>query len=669
MTSLRGRTARLVLETLEDRAVPALIAVNTFADEDDGFLGGSSGTSLREAIRYSAAGDTIQLQAGTYRLTRLGPIEDIGSTGDLDVSRSLTITGAGAQQTIVDGNSSDRAFDIQPGVPGVTISDLTVRNGVAFASSSTSPVEGGGIRNNGHLTLLRTTVTNNRTAVILGRASGGGLWNGPGATLELRYSTVSNNTVEGGTAMTDFAVAVGSMGAGGGIYTLGRLDVRDSTIADNQARGGQATTQYGTAVGGEAYGAGIASGGTGAEIEVVNSTISGNVATGGEARVVITNFGQGFGGVAKGGGLFDEAGGDLNVVNSTISGNRAVAGPGFSGGGDSSGGGLYVSVSPDDQQAIDHATITLNEAVRGGGLLATRDAGVSNVALLRNSIVAGNLAGTGVDVLAVGITPPPAGVPAFVSRGRNLIGSRGALGELFLDPTDLGFATPSVLLDARLGPLGDNGGPTRTHALLSDSPAIDAGSNPLGLLTDQRGLARQIGSAVDIGAFEAPARPAVESVRINDGTAQRSRVTSITITFNAVVTLDPGAITLARDGGSLVGLSLSPAVSDGRSVVTVTFTGGDVVAGSLADGRYRLTIDASRVRAGSEALSAGRVVDLHRLFGDGDGDADVDALDALRFRAALLGGAYAGHFDYDGDGDVDGLDLAQFNLRRGTRLP
>ena len=58
--------------------------------------------------------------------------------------------------------------------------------------------------------------------------------------------------------------------------------------------------------------------------------------------------------------------------------------------------------------------------------------------------------------------------------------------------------------DPRLGPLADNGGPTATHALLADSPAIDAGDNPSSLATDQRGgtYVRVAGAAPDIGAFE-----------------------------------------------------------------------------------------------------------------------------------------------------------------------
>ena len=79
--------------------VLATINVTTIADEDNGILGGGSGISLREAIRYSGTGDTINLPAGTYTLTITGANENLGATGDLDITKNLTITGAGAAAT------------------------------------------------------------------------------------------------------------------------------------------------------------------------------------------------------------------------------------------------------------------------------------------------------------------------------------------------------------------------------------------------------------------------------------------------------------------------------------------------------------------------------------------------------------------------------------------
>jgi hypothetical protein len=59
-------------------------------------------------------------------------------------------------------------------------------------------------------------------------------------------------------------------------------------------------------------------------------------------------------------------------------------------------------------------------------------------------------------------------------------------------------------VDPLLGLLTGNGGPSRTHAPLPGSPVINAGSNPFGLTTDQRGdgFPRTVGAGTDMGAFE-----------------------------------------------------------------------------------------------------------------------------------------------------------------------
>jgi hypothetical protein len=82
-----------------------------------------------------------------------------------------------------------------------------------------------------------------------------------------------------------------------------------------------------------------------------------------------------------------------------------------------------------------------------------------------------------------------------------------------------GSANNLAGVDPLLGPLANNGGPTKTHALLPGSPAINHGANPAGLTFDQRGspFLRAFGGGVDIGAFElildAPVSPTAQSVR------------------------------------------------------------------------------------------------------------------------------------------------------------
>jgi hypothetical protein len=174
----------------------------------------------------------------------------------------------------------------------------------------------------------------------------------------------------------------------------------------------------------------------------------------------------------------------------------------------------------------------------------------------------------------------------------------------------------------------------------------------------------------------APAR--VAGVAVNDGSAQRSMVNSLTVTFDGRLTVDAGAFELSRPDGSLVELAAATSVVDGRTVAVLTFTGPDVVGGSLADGSYTLTVRADRVHDrwgreldgdGDGSAGGDRTDGLFRLFGDSDGDGDVGRADRDRFRSAFKtsagDAAYLWYFDFAGDGDVDGRDNGQFNRRFG----
>jgi hypothetical protein len=170
----------------------------------------------------------------------------------------------------------------------------------------------------------------------------------------------------------------------------------------------------------------------------------------------------------------------------------------------------------------------------------------------------------------------------------------------------------------------------------------------------------------------------VASVVLNDGSAQRSMVNRITVTFGGAAILDPGAIELRRQDGTLVDAQVSIALVGGQTVAVLTFAGTEFVGGSLADGSYSLTVRADRVhdrwgRAldgdGNGSAGGDRVDSFFRMFGDGDGDHAVDGLDRDLFRSAFKKSAgepgYLWYFDFDGDGDVDGRDNGQFNRRFG----
>jgi hypothetical protein len=170
----------------------------------------------------------------------------------------------------------------------------------------------------------------------------------------------------------------------------------------------------------------------------------------------------------------------------------------------------------------------------------------------------------------------------------------------------------------------------------------------------------------------------VESVVINDGSAQRSMVNSITVTFGGAAVLDPGAIELRRQDGTLVNFQLAISAAGGKTVAVLTFAGSEFVGGSLADGRYTLSVRADRVHDrwgreldgdGDGSAGGDRVDSFFRLFGDADGDGVVDERDRALFRSAFktrVGGAgYLWYFDYDGDGGIDGQDNGQFNRSFG----
>ncbi|MFY9820782.1 MAG: CSLREA domain-containing protein [Thermoanaerobaculia bacterium] len=182
----------------------ATIIVNTTTDQSLGDC--SSSCSLRDAVATAADFDTVSIPAGTYVLT-LGAIAVDG--------KNVTLAGAGARSTLLDGNAASRVLEVgvnNPNNSGVTISDLTVRNG------QTNSIGGGGIRNEAGLTVLRCLITANLTQQV-----GGGIYNGPAAALLVLESLVAGNQSQ----------LPG--GQGGGIFSSGALLVLNSTVSGNTA--------------------------------------------------------------------------------------------------------------------------------------------------------------------------------------------------------------------------------------------------------------------------------------------------------------------------------------------------------------------------------------------------------------------------------------------------
>jgi len=295
---------------------------------------------------------------------------------------------------------------------------------------------------------------------------------------------------------------------GGGIYVYDTLTLRDSIVADNQAAydgGGifiadvsSATILRSTIDGNEAlFGAGIAGFlHSGQRLVIEASTISRN----------------GLDDAIIGGGLLLQSASStdpsvVTITNSTISGNAAT----YSAGIRADGAKVQLNMV--------NSTLAYNEcsSSEGGGVQAS-----GATVLLHNTIIAENEnSGGKSDLLNWGGTIDSA-------SSHNLFGSGGSGGLTHGTNHNIVLAS---LQSAGLLPLGDYGGPTRTHALMVGSPALDAGNDDLALgfddeplQFDQRGHRRPFdlpdvanfdGNIVDIGAYEA-GNPADLYVRVPD---------------------------------------------------------------------------------------------------------------------------------------------------------
>lgn len=552
------RAATLTVDTTVDD--PAATACTDATPND---------CSLRGAIikvNGLSEASTIVVPAGTYLLSQptacLYRSHQFGNfslnSTPLCIDADLTLVGAGAGSTIIDGSGIDHVIMVSDRT--VELRGVTVTNGLAPLVSSYlgNLAGGGGIVNGGTLTLVDSVVSNNSAP-----RDGGGIYNGH--VLTLLRSRVTQN-ISGG-------------GAGGGIanmsfFEITPLAILDSSIDTNRAMdgGGGGIFNFGGAV--------IVSG----------STISGNQTP------------------QVGGGVFNlNNSGVLTVTNSTISGNSS----------DSAGAGIYTSGLVVD---LNNVTITANSSkLNATGGIYNQGSTVT----LSNTLIAGNHEGVNFG--------PDCGGSSFTSKGHNLIQSLTATCQLTGDTT--GNITGQ---DPRLGVLADNGGATKTHALIAGSPAIDAG-NPAApggggaacTLSDQRGLLRPRGSACDIGAFERVTELSISSI-LPDGDANVAPAIAH-ISGNGFA---PGATVALRRQGQQDIVGSPAAVEGGSSEIATVFdltgkvTGVWDVVVTNPDGRSAtlpggFVIDQEPVPAalwvsfsGRQAIRGGSVSELTIFFGN-----------------------------------------------------
>jgi hypothetical protein len=474
-----------------------------------------SGALVGECVAGEAAPtvDVINIPTGTYTLTiapinnTLGgadPVYTFGeytltwnagqgafvatvtpdaTNGDLDIMESVSLVGVDKATTIIDAGwipdaavndpavdpdlgptlgLSDRVFHIVNNAVvtvAVQMSGLTVKGGRSpqvTGLNNSVPVEFYLRFNGGGLAVGIAAGTYNPLTAGEGGAKpvivpGGGV---PGPTYTLSLSNVvitQNYSGDGGglySAATTTANLVSISGNrayanGGGIYNDAGLTLTNSTVSGNGAEGG----------------GGMFDTGTGSRI-VTASTFSNNGSVGG-------------------GAYSGRSGITMTMTNSTVSGNFAR----------DMGAGLLTNGALN----LTHVTVanntTTTDAPNAGSGVMTFPSGGLSVAM-RGVLLNNNLKGL-VAALSSADCGATGGGIAITSSGYNLSQDTSC---------GLGDTTDLESVNAQLVALADNGGPTFTHALPANSPAVNSGG-PLGSVTvDQRGVARD--STPDIGAYE-----------------------------------------------------------------------------------------------------------------------------------------------------------------------
>jgi predicted outer membrane repeat protein len=326
------------LEALEERWQPSTLTVTNNHDSGTG--------SLRATISAAHSGDTIDFAPGLFA----GGPETISLTsGELLLGKNLVITGPSQSSLTLSGNKTSRVFEVAAGKQ-VAVSGMTISNGFDVA--------GGGILNNGTLTLSNSTLSNDSANMYGKRASnaGGAIENN--SILTLNGCTFSGNTSSTGGAIDSNAAGTVTLSncvlsgnsaaaSGGGISSRGTLTISNSNLNDNTAlSNGGGIDSYGTA-------------------RISSSTFTGNSVTG---------IG---GAIANHGSL-------LVVTACTLTGNRA----------NNDGGGISSTNNPYATLTISDSTLSGNTAWAGAGIYAWNGWGqttISNCQLDGNS--ASNWAG------------------------------------------------------------------------------------------------------------------------------------------------------------------------------------------------------------------------------------------------------------------------------------
>ncbi len=377
----------------------------------------------------------------------------------------------------------------------ITASELLTINGNGSTIAGNSIDRVLHVLGTGNLTLNNVRIIGG--SVVDG--DGGGIQVESGGQLTLDNSTIQNNDAQG------------TSGTGGGLNNEGTATITGSTISSNIGElggglitGANSTTtiQSSTIFGNTAsrFGGGVYLRGA---VTISDSVVSGNSA------------------LNDGGGLYIFSNSDVALINSTVSGNSARR----DAGGISNSGRLTMTNSTVTGNTAD--TNISGDLNPGGGIHSL------GTETLINSIVAGNFRSTNAFADDISGTINAAFntlIGASDSAGGIMDGQNGNIvGNSGTGTIDINTVLDTMLLN--------NGGPTETHALVANSPAINAGDDPLAvdgmgnpLANDQRGTGfrRVSGTSVDMGAFEVAGMP---SAVINSPTGT-TESGDITINFD-----------------------------------------------------------------------------------------------------------------------------------------
>ena len=423
--------------------------------------------------------------------------------------------------------------------------------------------------------------------------------NGEMRVLTFLGSSMNVNTVSGLTlrdGFHGFGLLPGATGFGGGVLNTAWLTIVDCTLDDHYARGEQGPGlggQGGAALGGGIYNSGV--------LTLNRCTLRNCIVGGGEGTPDPDPFASGGnGGAAEGAAVHNAASGTLTINNCTFFQNEASGGRGgdaqFAGNGGNAHGGAIFNAGI---MTLTAATISGNKGLGGfggngsnifnNGAPGAGTGGVASAAgsaTLRNTLCAGNTARGNV----------PADVNGtFISQGYNLIGT--ADGSSGFNATGDQPGTNAAPLNAQLGTLQNNGGPTDTMMLFAGSPAIDRGK-AFGLTVDQRGSSRTSdiptlpnasdGDGSDIGAVEFTGFLVVTTLDDHDDGMASPADTTLREAINAAIA-QPGVEVISFLPGLTGIIQLTTALPNVSSSMFIEGPGaGLITVRRNSGGNYRI---------------------------------------------------------------------------------